>query len=109
MGRHKTMTKEDKQQYCRDYYYKTKDERLHEYELVSKRAYLRRKIKELGDANPEKIAELEKKIEVINAELEPIRRARWEAKRAAGKAKFKHFDDDETVRQVINETPIAIQ
>ena len=54
MGRHKTMTKEDKQQYCRDYYYKTKDERLHEYELVSKRAYLRRKIKELGDTNPEK-------------------------------------------------------
>ena len=46
---------------------------------------------------------------MINAELEPIRRARWEAKRAAGKAKFKHFDDDEAVKQVINETPIAIQ
>ena len=91
MGRHKTMTKEDKQQYCRDYYYKTKDERSHEYALVSKRAYLRKKVKEIGDMNPDKVAELEKNIEAITAELEPIRKARWEAKRANGKAQFKQF------------------
>ena len=110
MGRKGFMTKEDKQQYCRDYYYKTKDERAHEYALVSRRASLRRRIKGLGNTNPEKVAELEKEIEVINAELEPIRRARWEAKRAAGKAQFKHFSsDDEVIKQVINEIPVAIQ
>lgn len=104
MGRPKTMTKEDKQQYCRDYYYKTKEERAHEYTLVSRRAYLRKKLKDIGDTNPAKTSELQKEIEVINAELEPIRQARWEAKRAEGKALFKQFPTD-----TISEVPLAIQ
>ena len=105
MGRRKFMTKEDKQQYCRDYYYRTKNERAHEYTLVSRRAYLRKRIKDIGDSNPVKVSEMEKEIAVINAELEPIRKARWEAKRSEGKALFKHFSDED----VINEVPLAIQ
>ena len=97
------MTKEDKRQYCRDYYYKTRDERAHEYTLVSRRAYLRKRIKELGDMDPEKVSELQKEIDVITAELEPIRKARWDAKRADGKARFKHFEHES-----INEVPVAI-
>ena len=85
------MTKEDKQAYSREYYYKTKGERAHEYALVSRRAYLRKQLKELDGTNHIRAVELRKQIEVINEELEPIRQARWEAKRAAGKALFKRF------------------
>lgn len=95
MGRTKTMTKEDKQAYCREYYYKTRNERAHEYLLVSKRAYLKKRVKQLAESNPAKAAELEKQIETINAELKPIREARWNAKRAEGKALFKHFSDSD--------------
>ena len=105
MGRQKTMSKEDKRLYCREYYYKTKSERAHEYTLVSRRAYLRRQVKELGDTNPAKVADLQQQIDAINVELEPIRKARWEAKRAAGKALFKHFPDS----QKIDEVPTTIE
>ena len=108
MPRTRTMTKEDKQEYCRQYYNKTKGERHHEYSLVSRRAFLRKKIKELGLSNPNKVAELQKQVDAINAELKPIREARWEAKRAAGGALFKHFSDDD-LAQTINEVPSAIQ
>ena len=102
------MTKEDKKEYCRQYYNKTKGERHHEYSLVSRRAFLRKKIKLIGLDNPTKVAELQKQVDAINAELKPIRDARWEAKRAAGGALFKHFSDND-ITQVINELPTAIQ
>ena len=104
MGRTKTMTKEDKQAYCREYYYKTRNERAHEYLLVSKRAYLRKKLKSLcpndvidldNDRMFNDVINIRRQIETINAELKPIREARWNAKRAEGKALFKHFSDDD--------------
>jgi hypothetical protein len=58
--------------------------------------------------NPIKAAVLQKQVDAITAELKPIRQARWEAKRAAGGALFKHFSDDD-ISQVINELPSAIQ
>ena len=115
MGRTRTMTKEDKQAYCREYYYKTKHERAHEYLLVSKRAYLRKKLKllcpnDVIDLEDDKmfndVINIRKQIEAINAELKPIRDARWNAKRAEGKALFKHFndnDDAETISTTSNE------
>ena len=108
MPRTKTMTKEDKQEYCRQYYNKTKGERHHEYSLVSRRAFLRKQIRLLGLDNPSKAAALQKQVDAITAELKPIRQARWEAKRAAGGALFKHFSDDD-LAQTINELPTAIQ
>ena len=85
------MTKEDKQQYCRDYYHKTKAERAHEYALVSKRAYLRKRVKEL-EPDSDKAKTMQSHIDAITQELEQIRAARWQAKRDAGGALFKKFD-----------------
>lgn len=110
MGRHKTMSKEDKQEYCRQYYHKTKGERAHEYALTSRRSYLRKKLKELYPSSMEtliadthlysSIIKIQEQIDSITEELNKIRAERWNAKRAAGKALFKQF---------IDETPSAIQ
>ena len=108
MPRTKTMTKEDKKEYCRQYYNKTKGERHHEYSLVSRRAFLRKQIRLLGLDNPIKAAALQKQVDAITAELKPIRQARWAAKRASGGALFKHFSDDD-LAQTINEVPSAMQ
>ena len=115
------MTTEDKQEYCRQYYNKTKGERPHEYSLVSRRAFLRKQIRLLGLDNLIKTAALQKQGDAITAELKPIRQARWAAKRAAGGALFKHFSDDEAassrclrdhskdLAHTINEVPSAMQ
>ena len=87
------MTKEDKQQYAKEYYEKTKGERAHEYALVSKRSYLRKQIAEVGDTNSDKVATIQAKIEAIDTELNAIRDARWKAKREAGGALFKKFPE----------------
>ena len=100
MGRRGFMTPEDKQQYCRDYYHKTKGERAHEYALVSKRAYLRKRVKEL-EPESDKAKNMQYHIDAITRELEQIRLERWHAKRDAGGALFKRFD-------TINEQPINI-
>ena len=105
MGRPQTRTPEDILQYGRDYYYKHKAERAHEYSLVSNRSRLRRKLKALGDTNPEKSKKVQERIEAITKELDEIRNARWEAKRAAGGARFKRFASNET----ISETSVDIQ
>ena len=90
MGRQKTMTKEDKLAYGREYYYKTKGDRAHEYSLVSRRSYLRKQLRTATD--DAKIAQLNQQIEAINAELDSIRSQRWIAKREAGGALFKKWD-----------------
>lgn len=110
MGRHKTMTAEDKQQYCRDYYHRTKSERAHEYSLVAKRAYLRKQLKETGLlSNPDKSKMIQDKIDAITKELDGIRDARWQQKRAEGKALFKKFKEDDNSNETINATTITIQ
>ena len=104
MGRRQTRTSEDILQYGRDYYYKHKAERAHEYSLVSNRSRLRKKLKALGDTMPEETKKIQERIDAITKELDSIRTARWEQKRADGKALFKKFHSD-----TINETPVAIQ
>ena len=117
MGRRQTRTSEDILQYGRDYYYKHKAERAHEYSLVSNRSRLRKKLRELaasedprrklkalGDTMPEETKKIQERIDAITKELDSIRTARWEQKRANGKALFKKFHSD-----TINETPVAIQ
>ena len=91
MGRPKTRTPEDIIKYGMDYYYKHKDERGHEFSLVSTRSRLRKSLKALGDSNPEKSKKLLYRIEAITKELDGIRDARWQKKRAEGKALFKKF------------------
>ena len=90
MGRHKTMSKEDKQAYCRDYYHKTKGERSHEYALTSRRSYLRKQLKSATE--PDKIAHIQAQIDSITEELNKIRAERWNAKREAGGALFKKWE-----------------
>lgn len=109
MGRPQTRTPEDILQYGRDYYYKHKGERAHEYSLVSNRSRLRKKLKALGDTNPEKSKKIQERIAAITKELDDIRNARWTQKRANGKALFKKFHSDTEVTNVIDETPVAIQ
>ena len=102
MGRPKTMSKEDKQAYCREYYYKTKGERSHEYALTSRRSYLRKKLKELCPSSLEtiiddtklydSITKIQAQIDSITEELNKIRAERWNAKREAGGALFKKWD-----------------
>ena len=101
MGRHKTMSKEDKLAYCREYYHKTKGERAHEYSLVSRRAYLRR-IYLRTDNDDAKRAQLQQQIDDITKELDEIRNARWQAKREAGGALFKKWT-------TINEQPTTLE
>lgn len=105
MGRPQTRTPEDILQYGRDYYYKHKAERAHEYSLVSNRSRLRKKLKALGDTNPEKSKKVQERIEAITKELDEIRNARWEVKREAGGARFKRIPSNNT----ISEVPVAIQ
>ena len=112
MGRHKTMSKEDKQAYCRDYYHKTKGERSHEYALTSRRSYLRKKLKELCPSSLEiliddtnlynKVIQIQDEIARITEELNKIRAERWNAKREAGGALFKKWD-------TISEQPINLE
>ena len=90
MPRTKTMSKEDKQEYCRQYYHKTKAERAHEYNITSRRSYLRKQLKTTTD--PDKIAHIQSQIDSITEELNKIRAERWNAKREAGGALFKKWD-----------------
>ena len=90
MGRHKTMSKEDKQAYCREYYHKTKGERSHEYALTSRRSYLRKQLKSAHE--PDKMEHIQAQIDSITEELNKIRAERWNAKREAGGALFKKWD-----------------
>ncbi len=106
MGRPQTRTPEDILQYGRDYYYKHKAERAHEYSLVSNRSSLRKKLKSLEETNPEKAQQIRERIEAITKELDDIRNARWEQKRADGKALFKKFPSNSNT---ISEVPTAIQ
>lgn len=92
MPRVKTMSKEDKMAYARDYYHKTKSERAHEYALVSLRGQLRKKLRDLdpdSEKFDEKSSSIQARIDEITTELDGIRKERWDAKRAAGGALFK--------------------
>ena len=112
MGRHKTMSKEDKLAYCREYYHKTKAERAHEYALVSRRSYLRKKLSEITPESMEilldntelynKVIQMQGEIARITEELNKIRAERWNAKREAGGALFKKWD-------TISEQPINLE
>ena len=105
MGRKQTRTSADILQYGRDYYNKHKEERAHEYSLVSNRSRFRRQLKSLDDASSDKAKQIQAKIDAITQELDTIRNARWEAKREAGGARFKRFTSNET----ISETSVDIQ
>ena len=114
MGRKQTRTSDDILQYGRDYYNKHKEERAHEYSLVSNRSRLRRKLKALcpsgavpldDDKLYNQILQINRQISAITQELDTIRNARWEAKREAGGARFKRFATDSNS---ISETPTSI-